>query len=147
MCDNLRSHIATMIRNKIAEFGWETLDHPPYSPDIAPPGYYVFRSMQKSIANIQFRNVEYVRKWLDNSIAERNEDFFKHGIDILPERWAKVIASNCILQQLCVIKTFPMRKNIRNHMHTRNKKHCSHSELVPCSFLACEESQMIFMDW
>ena len=43
---NARPHSARIMCNKIEELGWEKLSHPPYSPDIAPSDYYLFRSLQ-----------------------------------------------------------------------------------------------------
>ena len=34
---------------------WEVLPLPPYSPDIAPSDYYLFRSMAHGLADQQFR--------------------------------------------------------------------------------------------
>ncbi|GFW95816.1 histone-lysine N-methyltransferase SETMAR [Trichonephila clavipes] len=44
--DNARPHTAMVTHQKLNAFGWEDLAHPPYSPDIAPSDYYLFRSMQ-----------------------------------------------------------------------------------------------------
>ena len=48
--DNARPHIAKLTEKKIDELGWELLPHPPYSPDLAPSNYHMFRSMQHSLA-------------------------------------------------------------------------------------------------
>ncbi|GFX26874.1 histone-lysine N-methyltransferase SETMAR [Trichonephila clavipes] len=40
--DNARSHFARVARNTIQRHGWETLCHPPYSPDLAPSDYHLF---------------------------------------------------------------------------------------------------------
>ena len=34
--DNARPHTANLVRDKLKKFGWETLHHPPYSPDLSP---------------------------------------------------------------------------------------------------------------
>ena len=40
--NNARPHVAASVRKKISKFGWEVLQHPPYSPDLAPSGVNLF---------------------------------------------------------------------------------------------------------
>jgi hypothetical protein len=40
--DNARPHTAAAKQDLIATLGWEQLDHPPYSPDLAPRDFHVF---------------------------------------------------------------------------------------------------------
>jgi hypothetical protein len=70
------------------------LPHPPYSPDIAPSDYHLFRSMQNHLAGTRFTSSEEVKNWVDSFLASKDEEFFRHGIRMLPERWEKVIASD-----------------------------------------------------
>jgi histone-lysine N-methyltransferase SETMAR len=44
--DNARPHVSKMTQQKIKELNWEILDHPPYSPDLAPSDYHLFRSFK-----------------------------------------------------------------------------------------------------
>jgi hypothetical protein len=46
--DNARPHIENMTKADIQELDWEILPHPPYSPDLAPSDYHLFRSLQQS---------------------------------------------------------------------------------------------------
>lgn len=32
--DNARPHVAGVVKTQLAKFKWETLQHPPYSPDL-----------------------------------------------------------------------------------------------------------------
>ena len=34
--DNARSRTDNLVRDKLQRFGWETLQHPQYSPDLSP---------------------------------------------------------------------------------------------------------------
>lgn len=92
--DNARPHRANIVKEKIKDFGWNRLDQPAYSPDLAPSDYHLFRSMQISLADVRFRNAEEVQKWVDDWIASKDEDFFKRGIHKLPRRWEEVIAND-----------------------------------------------------
>jgi len=41
--DNDRPHVSLTTRQKLLQFGWNVLPHPPYSHDIAPSDFHLFR--------------------------------------------------------------------------------------------------------
>lgn len=92
--DNARPHVARPVKNYLENSGWEVLPHPPYSPDMAPSDYYLFRSMQNALAGIRFTSEQGIKNWLDSFLAAKPEKFFWDGIHKLPERWANVVASD-----------------------------------------------------
>ncbi|KAG5325741.1 MOS1T transposase, partial [Pseudoatta argentina] len=73
---------------------WEVLPHPPYSPDIAPSDFHLFRSMAHGLADRRFHSYEDAQKWIDSWIASKDMSFFRRGIHVLPERWEKVVSSD-----------------------------------------------------
>ena len=66
--DNARPHTSMRTREAITSFGWTTLPHPPYSPDLAPSHYHFFGAMKKSLRGKHYENDEKVKtsvkKWL-----------------------------------------------------------------------------------
>ena len=92
--DNARPHVANPVKTYLETLNWEALPHPPYSPDIAPPDYYLFRSMAHGLDDQQFRSYEDIEKWLDSWIASRDEHCYPNGIQALPKIWAKVVAND-----------------------------------------------------
>lgn len=92
--DNARPHVATPVKNYLENSGWEVLSHPPYSPDLAPSDYYLFRSMQNALSGTRFTSADGIKNWLDSFLAAKPEKFFWDGIHKLPERWANVVASD-----------------------------------------------------
>ena len=47
--DKARPHVSLMTRQKLLQLGWEVLIHLPYSSDIAPSDFHLFRSLQNSL--------------------------------------------------------------------------------------------------
>ncbi|KAF2359703.1 Transposase type 1, partial [Trinorchestia longiramus] len=47
--DNARQHAAKLAQELIRSFGWEELDQPPYSPDLAPTDYHVFHHLKNHL--------------------------------------------------------------------------------------------------
>lgn len=92
--DNARPHIARAVKDRLLTLGWEVLQHPAYSPDIAPTDYHLFRSMQNSLTGVRFRTLEEIRIWVDDFIKSKDENFFYTGIHSLPEKWRKVVDNN-----------------------------------------------------
>lgn len=92
--DNARPHVANVVKNYLENLKWEVLPHPPYSPDIAPSDYHLFRSMTHGLAEQRFSSYDDTKKWVDDWIASKDQDFFQRGIRMLPERWEKVVAAD-----------------------------------------------------
>lgn len=92
--DNARPHCANQVKETLETLNWEVLPHPPYSPDIAPSDFHLFRSMTHSLSYQDFQSFGDIQKWLDSWIASKDQSFFGRGIGLLPERWNKVVASN-----------------------------------------------------
>jgi len=90
--DNARPHVAQPVKTYLENRGWKIFSHPPYSPDIAPSDYHLFRS--NALSGIRFTSVEVIENWLNSFLDSKDEKFFWKGIHDLPERWAKVIASD-----------------------------------------------------
>ncbi|KAG5323095.1 MOS1T transposase, partial [Pseudoatta argentina] len=92
--DNDRLHVAKVVKTYLEALKWEILPHPPYSPDVAPSDYHLFRLMAHGLVDQHFRSYEEVKNWIDLWIASKDDEFFRCGIRTLPERWEKVVASD-----------------------------------------------------
>ncbi|GFW67282.1 mariner Mos1 transposase [Trichonephila clavipes] len=79
-------------QQKLNALGWEVLGHPPYSPDIASSDYYLIRSLQNYITEKNFKSFESVSKTVANYFNSE-ENFYKIGIYMIPERWQQVVRS------------------------------------------------------
>ena len=83
--DNARS-LAKVVKTYLEMLKWQVLPHPPYSPDVAPSDYHLFRSMAHGLADQYFRFYEEVKNWIDSWIASKDDQFFRREIRTLPER-------------------------------------------------------------
>ena len=52
--DNAPAHRALATQKKLAYLGFQCLDHPPYSPDLAPSDFHLFPGLKKTIESPQF---------------------------------------------------------------------------------------------
>ena len=92
--DDARPHASLVTRQKLLELGWDVLPHPPYSPDLAPSDYFLFRSLQNSSNGKNFNNDDDIKSYLIQFFANKNHKFYERGIMMLAERWQKVIDQN-----------------------------------------------------
>jgi histone-lysine N-methyltransferase SETMAR len=72
--DNAHAHRALATQKKLAYLGIQCLDHPPYSPDLAPSDYFLFPGLKKQLNGRHFSSEEEViaasESWLDGQISE-----------------------------------------------------------------------------
>ena len=52
--DNAPAHRALATQKKLASLGFPCLDHPPYSPDLAPSDYHLFPGLKKQLKGRHF---------------------------------------------------------------------------------------------
>lgn len=89
--DNARPHTSLITRQKLLDFSWDVLPHPPYSPDLAPSDYHLFRSLQNSLNGKKFTNKDALINHLDRFFVDKPKTFWEKGIFDLPNRWTKVV--------------------------------------------------------
>lgn len=92
--DNARPHTALQTLAKIEELGWTKLQQPPYSPDIAPSDYHLFRSMDHFLRGRRFTELDEVRTALDDFFASKPTKFYTDGIRSMRDKWKKVLENN-----------------------------------------------------
>lgn len=92
--DNARPHVSMMTRQKLHELGFETLDHPPYSPDLSPTDYHFFKHLDNFLCNKSFKNQDDAKNAFNDFIDSRNPEFYSTGINKLLSRWQKCINSD-----------------------------------------------------
>jgi len=52
--DNVPAHRTLATQKKLAYLGFHSLDHPPYSPELAPSDYHLFSGLRKTIESSPF---------------------------------------------------------------------------------------------
>jgi len=87
--DSAPAHKALATQKKLVFLGFLCLDHPPYSPDLAPSDYHLFRGLNKQLKDGHFSSyVEVIaatETWLDGQLSE----FFLSGLQKSEQRAKK----------------------------------------------------------
>ncbi|CAD6188147.1 unnamed protein product [Caenorhabditis auriculariae] len=97
--DNARPHVAKETQQKLATLGWETVSHPPYSSDLAPSDYHLFRPLEHRSAGRKFTNYDNLKSDFADLFESQPPEFWGKGIGDLPNRWTTVVntCGDCIV--------------------------------------------------
>ncbi|GBM24492.1 Histone-lysine N-methyltransferase SETMAR [Araneus ventricosus] len=87
--DNARPHTANAVKMTLQQFRWETLEHPPYSPELSSCDFHVFGPLKQAIRGHRFTTDDEVCDWVQAWIRQQPTSFFKDGIDRLVSQWDK----------------------------------------------------------
>jgi len=89
--DNAPAHRRLATQKKLACLGFQCLDHPPFSPDLASSNYHLFPGLKEQLKGCHFSSeaevIAAAETWLDGQHSE----FFLSGLQILEE-----LAKKCI---------------------------------------------------
>jgi histone-lysine N-methyltransferase SETMAR len=72
--DNAPAHWVLATQKKLAYLGFHCLDHPPYSPGMAPSDYHLFPGLKKQVKGCHFSSdmevIATAETWLDGQPSE-----------------------------------------------------------------------------
>ena len=74
----------------VLECNLEQLIHPPYSPELAPSDYYLFRNLKSHLCETRFRDDHELKTATEAWFGNQTGDFCFKGIDCL-KKWTKCI--------------------------------------------------------
>ncbi|GFX70267.1 histone-lysine N-methyltransferase SETMAR [Trichonephila clavipes] len=86
---NAIPHSAINTQNLIRSFGWEQIDHPPYSPDWAPSGFHLFRYLKEFLGGKRFDTASELKDEVQDWLSSPAADVYDLGIQKLIERYDK----------------------------------------------------------
>ena len=71
--------------------GFELIDHPPYSPDLAPSDYFLFPNLKKHLAGKRYESNDDVISAVEDFFEGQEENFYATGIRALQHSWKKSV--------------------------------------------------------
>jgi histone-lysine N-methyltransferase SETMAR len=89
--DNARPHTAAATLDTIRRLRFQILQHPPYSPDLAPSDYHVFGPMKDALRGRKFGNDDEIKEAVHSWLKGQPKTFFSDGIKKLVQRYEKCI--------------------------------------------------------
>src|SRR5215510_1325529 len=91
LVDSARPHTAKATREKLSKLRWEVVAHPPYSPDLAPSDYALFRSLSNQLREKRFDDRAHLEELIETFFDQKSPAFYRDAIMDLPRRWETVI--------------------------------------------------------
>ena len=70
---------------------FEQLNHPPYSPDLAPSDYYLFRNLKSHLRETRFWDDDELKAVTEAWFEDQIDNFYFKSIDCFKEKRAKCI--------------------------------------------------------
>ncbi|KAJ4435712.1 hypothetical protein ANN_18328 [Periplaneta americana] len=130
--DNARPHTARDIQNLISKFGWEQIDYPPYSPDLAPSDFHLFLHLKKFLSGQRFDGDDEVktavREWFALQYLTRWQ---KHtNIVKSAEKMLRTGVTNIKYDTLNYRPMLPLRPKYPHFTTDRSETKCCDTSLL-----------------
>ena len=87
-------HASLWLQWLLCVTGFELIDHPPYSPDLAPSDYFLFPNMKKTLGwelGKQYRTDDEVISAVDDFFEDQDESFYATEIQALQHRYIEEV--------------------------------------------------------
>ena len=92
--DNAAPHRHHKVKDALQKWGWETLAHPPYSPDWSPCDFFLFPRVKEHLRGKRFPDVEAINSAYASRLRDLARSGLEDGIFGLIHRWEKCVQRN-----------------------------------------------------
>ena len=89
--DNAPAHNALSIRQFLAERNVTVLNHPPYSPDLAPCDFFLFSKLKEVIEGVRFPDMEAIKKAVTTELKRIPKESFQECMEAWQNRMRKCV--------------------------------------------------------
>ncbi|KAJ4441895.1 hypothetical protein ANN_11755 [Periplaneta americana] len=100
--DNAPAHRAIIVKNFLARHNITALDHPPYSPDLSPPDYFLFPRLKSHLKGRRF-NAEEVIVNATRALRRVSQNGFLACFQELYTRWQNGCGRELVLDAVMVL--------------------------------------------
>jgi histone-lysine N-methyltransferase SETMAR len=90
--DNASSHRAAETQCTIRKLGFEVLEHPAYSPDLAPFDFFLFPTLKNVLRGKLFDDVDELSYAVQGAISEINNGSYFHSFMPWINRFQKCVS-------------------------------------------------------
>ena len=80
------SRTALVTKALLTQFKWEVLDHPPYSPGLAPSDFHLFRYLKSHFGGKSFHDDDEIKDEVEMWFRQQAATFYDCGIQKLVPR-------------------------------------------------------------
>ncbi len=93
--DNASPHTCLDTRKFLIQCGMKVVEHPPYSPDLAPSDFWLYPCLKKPLRGRRYENLKALKEAVRLEIGNISSEEFKDCINKQwPCRWAHCVNSN-----------------------------------------------------
>jgi histone-lysine N-methyltransferase SETMAR len=89
--DNAPAHKSVLAMGYLRDLRYELLEHPPYSPDLAPYDFCLFPKLKHFLVQLFYSNQE-ATATLEGYFADLTKNHYRNGIKALEHCWNKYIS-------------------------------------------------------
>ena len=89
--DNAPTHMSTVAVADIQKCGFQLVEDPSYSPDLAPSDHFLFPKMKKELSGHHFARLDDVMNAVGHFLRYQNGAFYTEGIHLFHDCWTKCV--------------------------------------------------------
>lgn len=89
--DNATPHSSAKTQDWLARYNWEVVEHPAYSPDLAPSDFHLFGPLKQELSGRHFTTDDELKATVLQFFSQQDTDFYRGGIMALVKRWDKCL--------------------------------------------------------
>ncbi|GBO32946.1 hypothetical protein AVEN_70508-1 [Araneus ventricosus] len=89
--DNARPHTAFLVKRFLAKKGVACLNHPPYSPNLSPPDFFLFPKLKSDLKGQRFSHISDIQRNVTTQLKDIPKDGYARSFQDLYSRSQKCI--------------------------------------------------------